>query len=370
VLGLSKGASDEEIRKAYRKLARTHHPDVNPGKPEAEETFKQVSAAYDVLSNKEKRALYDEFGHEGLRGGFDPEQARAYRQWSDRRASSRASGGGEQDVPFDFDLEDLLGARARRGGRGGGAAGVWPMAGQDLSAEIQIDFKTALSGTEVELRIPTQGPCDQCAGSGAQPGSEARTCPECHGTGSVQAVRGPMRMMTTCPTCGGDGKVHDPCTKCGGHGVLAFTRDARVRIPAGAEDGSELRVRGQGAPGRFGGPPGDLLLTTRVAAHPFFRREGLDLYLTLPVTLLEAYVGASIAVPTPEGSVQMKVPAHSQQGQKLRLKGKGAKRGSQHGDLFVELDVQLPKGESAALEQALREAETLYDKPVRQGVEL
>jgi molecular chaperone DnaJ len=360
-LGVEKGASEDEIKSAYRKLARKHHPDVNPGKPEAEEKFKQISAAYDVLSNKEKRALYDEFGVEGLRGGFNPDEARAYKQWTEgRQASGGDSGGG---VPFDFDLSDLMGGRRER-------RGSWAMAGQDLAATVELDFKTALRGAEVELRLPTEEPCDECAGSGERPGSEARTCPDCNGAGRTQVVRGPMRMMSVCPRCGGDGKIHDPCEKCGGGGVLEVTREVRVRIPAGADDGSELRVRGMGAPGLYGGPAGDLLVRTRVGTHPHFRREGLDLYLKLPLTLAEAYGGSSIAVPTPAGPVQMKVPPRSQQGTKLRLKGKGVTRGESHGDLYVELDVRLPDRADEALLEALQKSEADYALPVREGVEL
>ncbi|MFT3924065.1 MAG: DnaJ C-terminal domain-containing protein [Myxococcales bacterium] len=366
-LGLARGASEDEIRRAYRKLARQHHPDVNPGKPEAEEKFKRVAAAYDVLSNKEKRALYDEFGSDGLRGGFDPEQARAYRRYQEGR--SAAGSGSGQEVPFDFDLGDLFGARAARGG-GAPRSHDFAMAGEDLRAMVELDFKTALEGKEVELKLPVEGPCETCAGSGAAPGSHPETCPECSGQGRVQVVRGPMKFMSTCPRCGGDGKIHAPCGTCHGSGVVAFTRDIKVRLPPGVDDGSELRVRGKGGPGYHGGPDGDLLLLTRVKPHPHFRREGLDLYLSLPVTLSEAYSGTSLSVPTPTGPVQMKVPAHSQQGARLRLKGKGVKRGQELGDLYVELHVKLPEQADDALSEALKASDALYTQPVREGITL
>lgn len=359
VLGLTRSASEDEIRKAYRKLAREHHPDVNPGKPEAEERFKQLAAAYDVLSNKEKRALYDEFGHEGLRGGFDPEQARAYRSYSEGRRAA----GGEQGIPFDFDLSDLMGGARTR-------SRDLAMAGEDLAATVELDLASALRGTELELELPTRTPCDVCAGSGDEPGSSAATCPTCAGSGRAQVVRGPMRMMSTCPTCGGDGKAHTPCSRCGGAGFLQGSERTRVRIPAGADDGSELRVRGKGGPGLFGGPAGDLLITTRVRAHPYFRREGLDLRLKLPITLAEAYEGATIAVPTPTGPVQMKIPPHSRQGAALRLKGKGVQRGTSHGDLYVELDVQLPDGDDPALREALAATSRFYRDDLRKEVTL
>jgi molecular chaperone DnaJ len=358
-LGLSKDATEAQIRSAYRKLARQHHPDVNPGKPEAEEKFKKIAAAYDVLSNKEKRALYDEFGMEGLRGGFDADQARAYKHWSDGRRATGSDG----DVPYEFDLSDLMGGRAAR-------PGAWAMAGQDIGASVELDFKAALEGAEIELDIPTHEPCDVCAGSGERPDSEVRVCPECQGKGRTQAVHGPMRFMTTCMRCGGDGKVRDICARCAGQGMLATSHHVRVRIPAGADDGSELRVRGKGAPGLYGGPPGDLIVQTRVRPHPYYRREGLDLYLKLPVTIAEAYQGGSISVPAPGGTVQMKVPPRSQQGTKLRLKGKGVHRGESRGDLYVELDVRMPDQDNAALSEALRAIEESYSRPVRSGVEL
>lgn len=362
VLGVERTASSEDIKRAYRKLARKHHPDVNPGNKEAEEKFKAISAAYDVLSNDEKRKLYDEFGEEGLRGGFDPAQARAYKRWSEDRAASAGPG---PEMPFDFDFGDLFGTRQRtRGGAGFRAAG------EDIAAEVRLDFVTALRGTMIQVRIPTRSPCTVCAGSGEKPGSAAQTCPDCGGTGKRQIARGPMNLVTTCPTCGGDGKVHTPCSACGGAGVVMSEQSVEVRIPPGADDGSELRVRGKGGPGLGGGPAGDLILRTRVEPHPFFTRDGLDLTLKLPITFNEAYNGASISVPTPSGDVQMKVPPRAQSGAKLRLRGKGVTRGSQTGDLYVELSVRSPEVADEALAAALRDSDKLYEKPLRQEIRL
>jgi len=241
-LGVAKTASEDEIRKAYRKLARQHHPDVNPGKPEAEDKFKAVAAAYDVLSNKEKRALYDEFGSEGLRGGFDPEQARSYRRWTDGREAGRRATGREEDLPFEFDLNDLFAqARARQAS--------FPIDGPDMAATVELDLASALRGTEVELRMPSE-----------------------HASGDEDHT-------------------------------------LRVRIPAGADDGDELRVRGKGAPGINGGVPGDLVIRTRVKPHDFFQRHGLDLELRLPITLGEAVRGGPVSVPTPSGSRATEDPA-------------------------------------------------------------
>jgi molecular chaperone DnaJ len=359
-LGVAKNASDEEIKRAYRKLAREHHPDVNPGKPEAEERFKAVAAAYDVLSNREKRSLYDEFGEEGLRGGFDPEQARAYRRWED---GSRQRGA---EAPYEFDLEDLL----RRPQRGGTREVRFPIDGEDLHAVVELDLATALRGTELELKVPSRATCDLCSGSGDQPGEPAETCPTCGGGGRTQVIRGPMRMTSACETCLGRGKLHRPCGKCHGQGFLSDEQLLRVRIPAGADEGDELRVRGKGTPGLFGGAAGDVLIRTHLRPHPHFVRDGLDLRLTLPITLGEARRGGTISVPTPDGSVTMKLPARSQQGAQLRLKGKGVQRGSARGDLYVTLEVRLPEVEDDELTALLEQTGRFYPNDLRKGIAL
>jgi molecular chaperone DnaJ len=365
VLGVSRDASADQIKREYRKLARKHHPDVNPGDKAAEEKFKQISAAYDVLSNEEKRKLYDEFGAEGLRGGFDPAAARAYEQWSEDRA---ASGVSEDDIPYDFDLGDLFGARQREATRR--PRQDFALAGEDLHATVNLDFVTALRGTQITASTPALTTCPTCVGSGEEPGSTPETCPECNGSGKRQLGQGPMRITTTCPRCGGDGKIHTPCSTCGGAGMLRTEQSVQIRIPPGADDGSELRVRGKGGPGIGGGPPGDLIIRTQVEPHPYFERDGLDLTLRLPITFHEAYSGASVSVPTPTGAVQMKVPPRAQNGSKLRLRGKGVTRGSDTGDLYVELQVRVPDEADASLEQALSESDKLYSKPLREEIRL
>jgi curved DNA-binding protein len=301
-LGVPKTASEDQIRQAYRRLARKHHPDVNPGDKKAEDRFKKVSAAYEVLSDREKRKLYDEFGEDSLRGGFNAEQARAYQRWSDARGSSGAA----SDVPFEYDFGDLgglgdLGELFRRGRRGGGRGRG---RGRDMTADVLLDFVEALRGTTVDLTSPTGGE----------------------------------------PT--------------------------RIRIPPGTDDGTELRVRGKGMPGAGGGEPGDLIIRTRVRPHPHFKREGLDLHLRLPVTVEEAYLGATVDVPTPDGPVRLKVPARSQPGTKLRLAGKGVERKDRRGDMYVELDVRVPDVEDAKLADALADTGRLYRHPVREGIHL
>jgi curved DNA-binding protein len=305
-LGVSREAKPEEIRSAYRKLARKHHPDLNPGDKKAEEQFKRIAAAYEVLSDPEKRKLYDEFGEQGIKGGFDPEQARQYRRWQEARRTSGAA----EDQPFDFELDvddlrgfgdlgDLFGAA-----RGRGRRGPVPRRGQDVVAEVPLDFGTALKGTMIDVTNPVSG------------------------------------------------------------------EQSRIRIPPGSDEGSELRVRGKGAPGRNGGPPGDLIIRTRVRPHPHFRREGLDLHLKLPVTIAEAYAGTSVDVPTPDGPVRLKIPPRTQQGARLRLREKGVAREGRRGDLYVEIDVRLPDRDDAALAEALAGTDRLYDRPVREGITL
>lgn len=289
-LGVKRDATSDAIRSAYRKLARKHHPDVNPGDQKAEDAFKKISAAYEVLSDDKKRAAYDEFGDEALKGGFDPAKAREYKKWQSTRQqrSSRFAG---DDGPIEFDFGEMFGRQ-----RG-------PRRGQDLHATIAIDLRQAVEGAEFSADIPGQG-----------------------------AVR--------------------------------------VRIPKGADTGSTMRVPAKGSPGVNGGPPGDLVIETEVREHPHVRREGLDLHLTLPVTLDEAYVGATIDVPTFEGTVALKIPARSQNHTKLRLRGKGVPKKDIRGDLIVELDVRMPDQADEALAEALRAAAKLYTKPVREEVRL
>ena len=361
-LGIAKSATEDEIRRAYRKLARQHHPDVNPGNKDAEERFKQISAAYDVLSDPAKRKAYDEFGAESLKGGFDPEKARAYREWSEgRSAAGRAGGGQAAEAPFEFDLDDILGGFGQRRAR--------ERRPVEVVAEVELDFADALRGIELEARVPIERTCSTCDGSGDKPGSEVKTCTVCDGSGRVQAVEGPVRLLIPCRACGGDGKIGTPCPTCGGQGTVTATENLKIRIPPGADDGSELRVRGR-IPGPAGAPPGDLVIRTVVRPHPYFRRDDLDLYLRLPVTLDEAYIGATVEVPTRDGPVNMKIPPRSQPGTRLRLKGKGVARGDERGDLFVELEPRLPDAPDDSLAEALRAARPLYKRPVREGIRL
>ncbi|HVK77188.1 MAG TPA: J domain-containing protein [Kofleriaceae bacterium] len=287
-LGVAKDASTEDIRKAYRKLARKLHPDVNPGDKTAEDKFKQASSAYEVLSDPKRRAAYDEFGDASLQSGFDPAKAREYARWQDTR-QRRARDFDEGPVEFDF--SELFNR-----GRG-------PTRGADLHGVVDMDLRQAVEGGEVGFDVPGQGP-------------------------------------------------------------------VRVRIPPGADTGSVIRIPGKGAPGARGGPPGDLVIETVVRPHPRLRRDGLDLHLTVPVTLDEAYNGATVEVPTFDGPVLVKVPPRSQTGTRLRLRGKGVKRKDQRGDLLVDLEVRMPDQADERLAEALRASRDAYSKPVRQELTL
>jgi molecular chaperone DnaJ len=361
-LGVSRGASHDEIRSAYKKLARRFHPDVNPGDASAADNFKRVSAAYEVLSDADRRKAYDEFGTESLKSGFDPEKARAYRSWSQQR---QAAGRPFEQEAVDFDLDDLFGglggfgARPRRG----------PRRGSDLRAVVELELAQAIRGAEVALDIPVLQSCSACGGSGDKPGT-ASSCAECGGSGQRQVARGPMRMMASCPRCGGSGKSAERCPACAGRGSIEIRRPLTVRIPRGADDGSTIRLEGKGAPGEGGGPPGDLVIETRVRRHPTVRRDGLDLTMQLPVRLDEVYAGAKVDVPTFEGPIKLTIPPQSQNGARLRVRGKGVERKGKRGDLFVELDVRMPDKADAELEQAFVRAREAYSRPVRAEVKL
>ena len=368
-LGVAKTASEADIRKAYRKLARKHHPDVNPGNKKAEDHFKEVASAYEILSDPKKRKAYDEFGQESLRGGFDPDKARAYQEWSQsRERAGRPFAAETQD--FDLgDLGDVFGGFGDGGARGGARRRAAGLRGEDILARVDVDFIQALRGVELEVALPQRETCSTCHGSGDAPGTKPKTCPTCKGTGKQQLVDGPMRMNIPCQTCGGSGQLATPCPTCHGEGEIMTEQPVKIRVPPGADEGSRLRVAGKGAPGH-GGPPGDLIIETHVKPHPYFRREGLDLHLRLPVTLAEALAGASVEVPTPQGPVKLTIPPKSQTGTRLRLRDRGVKRGDKVGDLFVDLEVRLPENDAPELVEAARAATSAYARPVREGIKL
>jgi molecular chaperone DnaJ len=331
VLGVAKGASDEEIKKAYRKLAREYHPDRNPGDATAEEKFKEVQGAYDTLSDPEKREAYDSGGANPF-GGF---------------------GGGQGPNPFggaapggfsNVDLGDILGGMFNRGGRGGRPQAA---RGNDLETEVALSFDQAVNGTQVSVTVPKSERCPTCHGSGAKPGTSPVTCPRCEGRGVDAQSQGFFSISQPCPQCGGAGQIiEDPCQTCGGSGVTRQTKRYKVNIPAGVKDGTRIRLAGKGEAGQRGGPAGDLYVTTRVAASPVFKRlDGGNLEVTVPISVTEALRGATIEVPTLDGSKRIKVPAGTAHGTVQRLRGEGAPKpkGKGRGDIRYRLEIEVPK---------------------------
>jgi molecular chaperone DnaJ len=343
-LGLSKGASQDEIKKAYRKLARKYHPDKNPGDAAAEERFKEIQAAYDVLSDPKKRKEYDQFGSRI----FDAGSARNTNyQW----------GGNIGDLG---DLSDLLGglfgnrrvragtarSRAQRGERG-----------RDVEVEVNVSFDDSLAGLTTRIPVEVETACSACRGSGAEPGTTPVVCPECRGRGVVADDQGLFALSQPCPRCRGNGTVVEkPCRVCGGTGRQRTTKRYEVKIPAGVRDGTRIKLKGKGEDGTNGGPPGDLHVVTRVARSPLFDRRGSDLVIDVPVTYAEAALGADVEVPTPDGRISLKVPPGSQDGRTLRVRGRGAPKlnGGGRGDLLARLRVSVPtrltKAEREAIE--------------------
>jgi molecular chaperone DnaJ len=327
-LGVSRGASQEELKKAYRKLVRQYHPDKNPGDKEAEERFKEIQGAYDVLSDPEKRKQYDAFGAaDGRAGGFP--------------------GGGP--AGFDFrdlgDLSDLFGGIGDIFGRGRGTE-QQSGRGADVQARVNVSFEDSLRGLETQIPVEAEAACRECGGSGAQPGTAPIICPECRGRGVTVESQGLFGLSHTCPRCHGAGTVIEkPCPRCHGSGRERRTRRYKVKIPAGVKNGTQIRLKGKGEPGYGGGPPGDLIVITRVADSPLYKRRGSDLEIEVPVTFADAALGSSVEVPTPEGPVSLKVPAGSESGKLLRIKGRGAPKlkGGGKGDVLARLKISVPK---------------------------
>ncbi len=357
VLGVSKDASADEIKKAYRKLARANHPDSNPGDTAKHETFKAVAEAYDVIGDAEKRKAYDEIrgapmGGFGT-GGFD---------LSDLLRQRAGGGGGFGDM-----FGDLFG-----GGRGGARA-PRPQRGADLESSATVSFLDALEGVTIGLRLTSDAPCPTCSGTGGKPGTKPHICPQCEGAGMIAAtVGGAFTLNETCPTCQGRQLIYDEgCPTCHGSGRGVSARTIQARIPAGVKDGQRIRLRGKGAVGENGGPPGDLYVTVKVQQHRLFGRTGDNLTLTVPISFDEAALGAEIKVPTLGGSpVTLKVPAGTPNGRTFRVRGKGARKtDGTMGDLLVTVEVQVP----AVLDAAAREAVEAYraataGKPLRSNL--
>ena len=366
VLGVSKGASDDELKKAYRKLAKQYHPDLNPGDKEAEAKFKEVNEAYEVLSDKDKRARYDQFGHAGVDPNF---------------------GAGGPGGPFggftgDFgDLGDIFGSffGGGFGGFGGAAASArsGPQRGESLRVNLTIDFTEAAFGCEKEISLTRLESCDTCHGTGCEPGTTAEVCPDCGGSGVVRTQkRTPFGVMSTTgefSRCHSNGKItHQPCKTCGGSGLARKQKKITVNIPAGIGDGQAISLRGQGNAGHNGGSAGDLIVNIRVRPHPVFVREGSDVLMEQEVTFNQAALGAELEIPTIDGKVKWTLPAGTQPGATFRLRGKGipSLRGRGRGDQFVTVKVTVPTNLTEAQKEALRAfGDTMEGKEARQEQE-
>ena len=340
-LGVAKGASQDEIKKAYRKLARQYHPDANPGDPSAEERFKEVQHAYDVLSDPEKRKQYDRFGSDNGRAGFSP--------------------GGANFENFDFadlgDLGDIFGGLF--GGRGRTQQQRQRgQRGSDLEVEVRLSFEDSLQGVETKIPVELETACRECGGSGAKPGTAPILCPECKGRGVISESQGLFALSQPCPRCRGNGTViEDPCPTCRGTGRERRTKRYTVKIPAGVKDGSRIKLRGKGEAGYGGAEAGDLYVVTRVAPSKVFTRRGDDLVVDVPVAYADAALGAQVEVPTPDGTVTVKVKAGTNDGTLLRVKGKGAPKlkGSGKGDLLARVKLTVPKKLSKKQRELLEE---------------
>ena len=350
ILGVAKTATQDEIKKAYRKLARKHHPDKNPDNKEAEERFKEIQGAYDILGDAEKRKAYDQDGF---------------------RMFSGAGGPGAGGFTFDVgDLGDVFGDLFGTGGRRGGGFQRWRTTrgqrGRDVEVAVNLSFEDSLRGLETRIPVELESVCSVCHGSGAEAGTSPVVCPECRGRGVVSESQGLFALSQPCPRCRGNGTVIEkPCRSCSGSGRERTTKRYAVKLPPGSKDGTRIRLKGKGEAGFGGGPPGDLYVVTRVAASPLYERRGADIVLDVPVTYAEAALGAEIQIPTPEGTISLKVPPGSQDGKMLRVRGRGAPKlnESGKGDLLARIRLSVP----TKLTKAEREAIEALQKVSREN---
>lgn len=352
VLGVPKNAGDDEIKKAYRKLAMKFHPDRNQGDKaaEAEAKFKEVKEAYEILSEPDKRAAYDQYGHAGV----DPNM---------RGGAGAAGGFGGFGDAFGDIFSDIFGGAA--GGRRGGGGGRQVFRGNDLSYAMEISLEEAANGKDAQIRIPSWDNCDTCGGSGAKPGTSVKTCDTCHGSGSVQMRQGFFSVQQTCPTCRGQGKIiPDPCTSCHGQGKIKRNKTLEVKVPAGIDDGMRIRSAGNGEPGHNGGPNGDLFIEIRIKKHDIFERDGDDLHCQVPVQVTTAALGGEINVPTLTGKATIEIPEGTQTGKIFRLRGRGIKgvRSAVAGDLYCHIQVETPVKLTEHQRKLLKELDESFTK--------
>jgi len=338
VLGVNRDATEEDIKKAYRKHAMKWHPDRNPDNPKAEEHFKEAKEAYEVLADGNKRAAYDQFGHAGI----DP-----------HAGGGAGPGAGFGDIFSDI-FSDIFG-----GGRGGRST---VFRGADLRYNLELTLEQAAHGFDTKIRIPAAAICDTCKGSGARPGTQPATCPTCRGAGQVRVSQGPFSIAQTCPRCHGSGSIiPNPCGPCSGTGRVKLQKTLAVKIPAGVDEGDRVRLSGEGEPGVNGGPPGDLYVQVHIKPHPVFQRDHDDLHCEMPVSITTAALGGEISIPTLDGSAKIRIPAETQSGKTFRLKAKGIKgvRSQAAGDLFCHVVVETPVNLTERQRQLLREFESI-----------
>ena len=342
VLGVNRDASEEDIKKAYRKLAMKWHPDRNPDNPKAEEHFKEAKEAYEVLTDSGKRAAYDQFGHAGV----DPQAG----------VGSGQGFGGFGDIFSDI-FGEIFG-----GGRGGRSS---VYRGADLRYNLEITLEQAAHGFETKIRIPAMTACDTCHGSGAKPGTQPQTCPACHGAGQVRISQGPFSIAQTCPRCHGSGSaIAHPCATCGGSGRVKLQKTLAVKIPPGVDEGDRVRLSGEGEPGVNGGPPGDLYVQVHIKPHPVFQRDHDDLHCEMPVSIATAALGGEVEIPTLDSSARIRIPPETQSGKTFRLRGKGIKGVRSHvpGDLYCHAVVETPINLTERQKELLREFEAISQK--------
>ncbi len=340
ILGVNRDASDDEIKKAYRKLAMKYHPDRNPDSKEAEDKFKEAKEAYEILSDGQKRAAYDQYGHAGV----DPNMG-------------GGAGGGQGFGGFGDAFGDIFGEIfGNQGGRGGGRSGVYR--GADLRYNLEVSLEEAARGTDTRIRIPTMDDCGTCGGTGAKPGTKPVTCTTCNGVGQVRMQQGFFSIQQTCPKCHGTGKmVKDPCHDCHGAGRVKGSKTLQVKIPAGIDEGDRIRLAGEGERGQGGGPAGDLYVQIHIKPHAVFQREGDDLHCEMPIGFATAALGGEIEIPTLDGAAKIKIPAETQSGKVFRLRGKGIKgvRSSYPGDLMCHVVVETPVNLTSRQRELLKE---------------
>ena len=350
VLGASKGASAEELKKAYRTKAKELHPDRNTDNPNAEAQFKEINEAYDVLKDADKKAAYDRYGHAAFEGGRGP--------------GGGGGGNGDFGASFSDVFEDLFGDFMGRGGQGAqGGRRSRAQRGSDLRYNLRVSLEESFKGVQKTITVPSAVACDVCSGTGAEGGAEPVTCPTCSGMGKVRAQQGFFTVERTCPTCAGAGQtIKNPCKSCGGAGRTEQERSLSVNIPAGVETGTRIRLSGEGEAGMRGGPTGDLYIFIETREHAIFKRDGVNLFITIPVSMITAALGGEVEVPTIDGGKsRVKVPAGTQAGKQLRLRGKGmpALRGGGAGDMLIELAVETPVNLTAKQKELLEEFEKL-----------